>query len=46
LESTAKSLPSKCIGTPKDIGEAAVFLMSNNYVTGSVLSIDGGFTVL
>ncbi|NOY84672.1 MAG: SDR family oxidoreductase [Nitrospirae bacterium] len=25
LESTAKSLPSHCLGTPKDIGEAAVF---------------------
>jgi len=46
LESTAKSLPSKCIGSPKDIGEAAVFLMSNSYTTGSILSIDGGFTVI
>ncbi|MBL1260297.1 MAG: SDR family oxidoreductase [Thiotrichaceae bacterium] len=46
LESTAKSLPSKCIGSPKDIGEAAMFLMSNSYVTGSILSIDGGFTVI
>lgn len=46
LESTAQSLPSMCIGSPKDIGEAAVFLMSNSYVTGSILSIDGGFTVL
>jgi len=46
LESTAKNIPSKCIGSPKDIGEAAVFLMSNTYVTGSILSIDGGFTVI
>ncbi len=46
LESTAKSLPSKCIGSPKDIGDAAVLLMSNPYITGSILSIDGGFTVI
>jgi len=46
LKSTAKSLPSKCIGSPQDIAEAAVFLMTNKYVTGSVLSIDGGFTII
>ena len=46
LESTAKSLPSKYIGSPQDIAEAAVFLMSNKYVTGSVLNIDGGFTIV
>ena len=46
LESIADSLPSKCIGSPKNIGDAAVFLMTNPYVTGSVLSIDGGFTII
>ena len=40
LASTAKNLPSKYVGCPQDIGEAAVFLMSNSYVTGSILSID------
>lgn len=46
LESTAESLPSKCIGSPKDIGDAAVLLMSNPYITGSILSVDGGFTLI
>jgi len=46
LDATAQSLPSKCIGRPKDIGGAAVFLMSNPYVTGSILSVDGGFTLI
>jgi gluconate 5-dehydrogenase len=34
-------------GTPADIGNAAVFLSSNaaRYVTGVVLSVDGGATV-
>ncbi|VAW75292.1 hypothetical protein MNBD_GAMMA12-2719 [hydrothermal vent metagenome] len=45
LQSTAKSLPSQCIGTPQNIGDAAVLLMSNPYITGSILSIDGGFTL-
>jgi len=45
LKSTAESLPSKCSGSPKHIGNAAVFLMSNTYVTGSVLAVDGGFTL-
>jgi len=46
LEATAKNLPSKCIGSPKDIGDAAVLLMSNPYITGSTLSVDGGFSVI
>ncbi len=46
LETTAKNLPSKCIGTPKDIGDAAILLLSNPYMTGSILSIDGGFTII
>lgn len=46
LELTAKNLPSKCIGTPKDIGDAAVLLLTNPYITGSILSIDGGFTII
>jgi len=46
LDSTAKSLPSKYIGSPKDIGDAAMLLMSNPYITGSILSIDGGFTLI
>lgn len=34
--------PARRIGTPADIGSAAVFVMSNPYVTGSVIEITGG----
>lgn len=30
------------IGTPDDIADAAMFLMGNGFVTGTVLHIDGG----
>lgn len=40
-------LPLKRWGTPRDIGQAAVFLASNraNYVTGQTISVAGGFGV-
>ncbi len=38
-------LPLRRLGTPEDIGKAAVFLCSSDadYVTGEVLRVDGGF---
>jgi glucose 1-dehydrogenase len=47
LTSIAKRLPWKRLGTPRDIGRAAVFLASDDadYMTGSTLLIDGGFKV-
>jgi len=30
------------VGTPEDIGNAALFLMTNSYVTGTVLEVSGG----
>lgn len=40
-------LPLKRWGTPRDIGQAAVFLASSrgNYVTGQTISVGGGFGV-
>ena len=38
----AGSLPVGRIGTPADLGEAALFLMTNGYTTGVVLDVDGG----
>ncbi len=38
----AERLPVRRIGTPEDLGHAAVFLMENGFTTGSVLYIDGG----
>ena len=36
------SLPVGRIGRPEEVAEAVLFLMSNGYVTGTVLAIDGG----
>lgn len=40
-----KKLPWGRLGLPEEIGKAAVFLCSNDadYITGSVLPVDGGF---
>jgi len=35
-------LPVRRVGTPADIGHAALFLMTNSYVTGTVLEVSGG----
>jgi NAD(P)-dependent dehydrogenase (short-subunit alcohol dehydrogenase family) len=36
------TLPAGRMGRPDDIGRAALFLMTNSYVTGSVLEVSGG----
>jgi NAD(P)-dependent dehydrogenase (short-subunit alcohol dehydrogenase family) len=38
----AKRVPLGRIAQPEDIADAIVFLMSNDYVTGATLTIDGG----
>jgi glucose 1-dehydrogenase len=42
-----KLIPYNRIGDPEDIGEAAVWLASDNsdYMTGATLYIDGGMTL-
>lgn len=42
FEGQAKSLPSRYVGTPADVADAALALMTNRYVTGTVLHVDGG----
>ena len=37
-----ETFPARRIGTIEDVGHAAVFLMTNPYVTGAVLEISGG----
>ncbi|OOS07899.1 pteridine reductase [Moraxella cuniculi DSM 21768] len=36
------SVPLSCIGTPNDIAEAVLFLVSSRYITGQILAVDGG----
>jgi len=38
----AARLPLKRVGRPEDIAEAVLFLMKNQFVTGTTLTIDGG----
>jgi len=38
----AKSLPVGRVGTPSDIASVAVELMSNSFITGTVIDVDGG----
>jgi 3-oxoacyl-[acyl-carrier protein] reductase len=32
-------------GLPEEVAQAAVFLAQNDYITGDVLTIDGGMTI-
>jgi NAD(P)-dependent dehydrogenase (short-subunit alcohol dehydrogenase family) len=41
-EKIRASFPARRIGSVEDIGHAAVFLMTNPYVTGTVLEVSGG----
>lgn len=39
------SLPLGRFGQPDDIAHAAIFLMTNSYITGQTLIVDGGLTL-
>jgi NAD(P)-dependent dehydrogenase (short-subunit alcohol dehydrogenase family) len=47
LEERRRMVPLHRISTPKDIGRAVAFLASDaaSYITGTVLEVDGGFTL-
>lgn len=44
-EATGESLPIGRVGTAGEIADAVLFLMTNTYLTGQILDIDGGHTV-
>jgi NAD(P)-dependent dehydrogenase (short-subunit alcohol dehydrogenase family) len=41
----SKDLPAQRFGQPGDIAHAVLFLMTNPYMTGHVLFVDGGLVV-
>lgn len=42
FEQMARRLPARRIGNSADIAHAAIFLMENEFTTGTVLAVDGG----
>jgi NAD(P)-dependent dehydrogenase (short-subunit alcohol dehydrogenase family) len=44
----SQSVPLRRLGTPWDVANAAIFLASDeaNYITGVVLAVDGGLTIM
>ena len=46
IDSMAKRIPLGRVAQPAEIAHAIVFLMSNPYMTGSTLTIDGGFSLV
>jgi NAD(P)-dependent dehydrogenase (short-subunit alcohol dehydrogenase family) len=38
--------PVRRAGTVEDIGHASIFLMTNSYVTGTILEVTGGETLV
>ncbi len=47
MQRVGQHLPWGLLGTPRDIGRAAVYLASDDadYITGSLLTVDGGYLV-
>lgn len=45
IDETQKLLALKRWGQPEEVGDAAVFLASNGYVTGQQINVSGGFGV-
>jgi len=45
FESAAKMLPASRVAEPREIAEGDILVMSNGFMTGAVLDIDGGRSV-
>ncbi len=43
---TSQKLPARRIGQPRDIGHAVLFAMTNPFLTGQVIQVDGGSGIL
>jgi NAD(P)-dependent dehydrogenase (short-subunit alcohol dehydrogenase family) len=42
FQSVAEALPAKRVGLVQDLAQSALYLMTNKYVNGTVLTVDGG----
>lgn len=48
MEAVARMIPMKRLGLPEDVADVVAFLVSDDsrYLTGQVLSVDGGLTMI
>ncbi len=44
IEELREEIPVKRIGTPQDVANCVKMLIENKYITGQVITIDGGWT--
>ncbi|KAF1296829.1 3-oxoacyl-[acyl-carrier-protein] reductase [Enterococcus sp. JM4C] len=44
-EEATKQIPLQRFGQPQDVAETAVFLAKSSYITGQVISVDGGMVM-
>jgi NAD(P)-dependent dehydrogenase (short-subunit alcohol dehydrogenase family) len=45
LAALTKRIPVARVGRPEEIAHAVLFLMTNEYVTGTTLTVDGGHSL-
>lgn len=45
FDKAARGLPAGRIGQPEDIGQAVLFVMTNRFITGSIIQVDGGSAI-
>jgi NAD(P)-dependent dehydrogenase (short-subunit alcohol dehydrogenase family) len=45
FDAIGASLPAGRVGRPEEVADAIRYLIGASYVTGSILPVDGGFTV-
>ncbi len=44
-EKAKNNIPLGNFGEPKDVSKVALFLAENKYITGQVISVDGGMSM-
>ena len=48
MEAVARMIPLRRLGVPEDVADVVAFFVSDDsrYLTGQVLSVDGGLTMI